>query len=111
MAKVTITADTETDELEVAIGGEVVPNVRYISISYGPTYEDPLELEVNVNISTYEEDEANDVKRYTTLIAKDTKPGKEAVQAGAKLHKKYREFAMLHDSNKFKKDIAEYFGV
>jgi hypothetical protein len=107
MAKITVVADTESQEITVDVDGQVQDNVSSASFSLYDSYERPGRKEMSVSI-TMREDQDNGVTKLTHLYAKDSKEGREATAKGAALHAKYRDFVVLGDSNKLKEDIFNY---
>jgi hypothetical protein len=65
MAKVNITADTETGTMEVSINGESIKNVSSVSLYPQPAYAVGEEDKVYVRITTREENEETDVSKFT----------------------------------------------
>lgn len=109
MAKILITVDTEENTLDVNVGGQSVPNVKNVSINCGPSYYEQDESEVCVNIMSYEEDEENDIKRFTTLVARDSADGRDAIARGARPLKRDKSLVVLREDRAVDKDISEYF--
>jgi hypothetical protein len=110
MAKITITIDSETDELDVDIDGKKINDVEAISVYLRPQYDSSDDKELCVNIQTCLDDEESGVKTYTTLMAADTSEAKELRARGVKLSKAHKSFLILKDFDKVRYDLLEHFG-
>lgn len=111
MAKVTINVDTESDQLEVSIDGKLVENVSSVCIYMQPEWYDPTDMELNMCITTYKEDEESGLKTVTNLTAKDTKEGKKLLDIGAKTSKTFAHFIETKKRDKSQLDFSGFFGV
>jgi hypothetical protein len=109
MAKITINADTENDDLEVSIDGNVISDVSSVSFYLCPCWNDPTEMELNVCINTYVHDKQSGLKTSVSLTASDTEEGNKLIRSGAKLDKKFKDFVNTIATNQAKLDIAKYF--
>jgi len=111
MAKVTINVDTESDQLEVLIDGNAVDNVSSVCIYMQPEWYDPTDIELNMCITTYKEDEESGIKTMTNLTAKDTTEGKKLLSSGSKLSKSFAHFVETKKIDKHQLDFSQIFGV
>lgn len=110
MAKITINADTDTDELQVSVNGQDIVDVNSIAIYLCPSWDNPGVMDLNVNIMTVNKDRESGIKTSTTLVAADTSEGKSLRQSGAKLSTD-KSFVKLINSNKIELDILEQFNL
>lgn len=108
MAKITINADTISDDLEVLVDGVAVVDVEAVAIYLRPAWDDPGEKELNINIQSCSENKESKVKTFTTLIAADTSEGKDLKGKGARQR---GDFVLLKNVDKVRYDILECFGV
>lgn len=100
MAKVSITLDTESHDLEVTIDGMKIENVCCATVD---VYDD----EVSARISTSEKGD-NEVRKYTTYVTSDSKYGKEAVKSGTRQHAKASALVVLDEQSEAERDILSY---
>lgn len=91
MSKISITLDTQSQELIVKVDGEVVDNVKSASIY---CYEDYAtdEDRVGINISQCIEGEKGDLHKYIMLSAKDKSDIVKSVEAGTPLQNQIGSF-------------------
>lgn len=91
MAKVTINIDTAEGTLSASINGKAVENIEQVmAYVYKDGYSSKSKEMVGVNISTKTED-AEGVRTYTSICAKNSKEGIEAMKQGTTASK-YDDF-------------------
>ena len=110
MAQVVITADTDSDELTVTVDGKNVNDISGVSIYMCPSWSDPSEMEMCLTIQSFVHDKDSNVKTYTTIVAADTKEGRDLKSSGAKTFAKNKDFIIIKNIDKVKLDILERFG-
>lgn len=106
MAKINIEIDTKEKTMAVTINGNAVDNIRDVHASRLKDYNGKELLEFRA--STYEEDDNEDVKKMTYIMAKESVEGQKAVQAGAGTHPQFTEFCISREETKAVQDAAEY---
>lgn len=104
MPKLTLTLDTETNELSCDIDGTSVGNINEVSLyNYNYGESDPS---YHFSVTTYEK--INDLIKMTRLYAAESPQGKEAVRAGtAVTSKKLPGFVEVPAKTKAQEQIAE----
>jgi hypothetical protein len=109
MASIVVHFDTVTKEMSVAIDGKSVDNVRGIDIY--PSWDDPDAY--RCAISTLAEDEDNDMKTMTTLIASQTPRAQAGIaEETAMPSDAYEGFVQANETAPFTlgDDVLSFFG-
>ncbi len=106
MAKVNIEFDTISKEISVSVGGKAVAGV--CGINFYSSYDDKDEF--RCQIMTQAEDEENDMKSYTSLVASEAAAAKDLPAS------EHEGFSLLSSAGQdagveVQKHIAAYFGL
>jgi hypothetical protein len=104
MAKLTISLDTETQELTCDVDGTAVSNINDVSLSnYNYGESDP---QYHFYVTTYEK--IDGLHKMTRLYAADSPDGRNAMKSGgAVASKKFPGFVEVPTKTKAQEQIAE----
>jgi hypothetical protein len=106
MSKVVMSVDTETYDCSITVNGTAVDNVQGLHFMKYKDYEG--NYKVGVDIYAYTQDD-NGVKTFTTIVAKDSLAGREAIKAGAVPDKPLPGFVIKDSQSEIHRQIAAYF--
>src|SRR5689334_23360599 len=104
MAKVVITADTETGDITAKVDGEAFENINYVSIC---AYED-MDEEPCVSVSlTLEPEKVSNLTKRVNISTANTNDGKEAIaQNKAEFITKDKHIIKYSDQSSLSESIA-----
>lgn len=104
MPKLTLTVDTETNEISCDVDGNAVSNINEVSLSnYG--YGDN-DTQFHFYVTSYEK--VGEVAKVTRLFAANSPEGKEAINKGtAKASVKHPGFVEVEGLTKAQQEISD----
>ena len=108
MAKVRIELDTENKTGTVSVNGTMIPNVHYVSIElpFKMKSENEEYGYFGCRISTLEEE--NGMTKHSSLVAKASAEGEEAVRGGAVEHE-CKDFVVKDSISNVQEQVIAYF--